>query len=57
MPEMEEKKPDPFDRNPPKRWERPPAPAPVVPASNPALDEMRRKTPADNIEEALNDGR
>ena len=52
-----DKKPDPFDRNPPKRWERPPAPAPVVPASNPALDEMRRKTPAEKIEEALNDGR
>ena len=49
-----DKRPDP----PPETKPTPaPAPAPVVPASNPALDEMRRKTPADNIEEALNDGR
>ena len=50
-----DKKPDPPPET--KPTPAPPAPAPVVPASNPALDEMRRKTPADNIEEALNDGR
>ena len=48
-----DKKPDP----PPETKPTPTPAAPAVPTSNPALDEMRRKTPADNIEEALNNGR